>query len=151
MIALVAVVILPITSAGLRLNVSGSTSTNTGLAPSRQTAPAVAKNVKLGRITSSPGPMPSTISASSSASLPDAQPIGVLRAAVLGDRRFELAAGRAVDERARAADLGDRRVDLFAEPVVLARDVEHRNGYCRAGSRRRFGSFHWVNPRCETD
>ena len=48
------------------------------LAPSRQTALAVAKNVKLGRITSSPGPMPSAISASSSASLPEAQAMACL-------------------------------------------------------------------------
>src|SRR5262245_21036760 len=49
-------------------------SANTGLAPSRQTALAVAKNVKLGTITSSPGPMPSAISESKIASLPDAHP-----------------------------------------------------------------------------
>src|SRR4051812_9547948 len=49
-------------------------SANTGFAPKRQTALAVAKNVKLGTITSSPGPMPRASSTSSKASLPDAQP-----------------------------------------------------------------------------
>src|SRR3954470_2741368 len=49
-------------------------SANTGFAPRRQTALAVAKNVKLGTITSSPGPMPRASSTSSSASLPEAQP-----------------------------------------------------------------------------
>ena len=54
---------------------SGKISANTGLAPNRHTALAVAKKVKLGTITSSPGPMPSAMSASSNASLPEAQPI----------------------------------------------------------------------------
>ena len=74
MIALVAWLILPIKSPGLMLNVVGSMSTNTGRAPSRHTAPAVAKNVKLGITTSSPGPIPSAINGNNSASLPDAQP-----------------------------------------------------------------------------
>ena len=62
MIALVSLVILYTTSAGSRLNVSGTMSANTGFAPSRHTALAVAKNVKLGTITSSPGPTPSASS-----------------------------------------------------------------------------------------
>ena len=62
------------TATGSRLNVSGSMSANTGVAPSRVTALAVAKNVKLGRMTSSPGPMSRAINASSKASLPEAQP-----------------------------------------------------------------------------
>ena len=49
-------------------------STKTTFAPSRHAALAVAKNVKLGVITSSPGPTPKAISDSRSASLPDAQP-----------------------------------------------------------------------------
>src|SRR5688500_12061033 len=49
-------------------------SAKTGLAPRRHTALAVAKNVKLGTITSSPGPTPSTISDNKSASLPEAHP-----------------------------------------------------------------------------
>ena len=55
------------------LNVAGSMSTKTGRAPSRVTALAVAKKVKLGSSTSSPGPTSRAMSASSSASLPDAQ------------------------------------------------------------------------------
>ena len=50
-------------------------SAKTGRAPSRVTALAVAKNVKLGRITSSPAEMSRAIKASSRASLPEAQPM----------------------------------------------------------------------------
>ncbi len=57
------------------LNVLGSMSTNTGLAPKRVTQLTVAKNVKLGTNTSSPGCRSIAISDSNSASLPDAQPI----------------------------------------------------------------------------
>src|SRR5262245_9445541 len=53
------------------LNVSGSMSTKTGRAPSRDTEPAVAKNEYGDVSTSSPALMPSAISASSSASVPD--------------------------------------------------------------------------------
>ena len=42
---------------GSMLNVSGSMSAKTGVAPTRQTAPAVAKNVNGGMMTSSPGPI----------------------------------------------------------------------------------------------
>ena len=42
-------------ASGPRHHVAGSTSTNTGVAPSRATTPAVAKKEKAGTITSSPG------------------------------------------------------------------------------------------------
>ena len=61
--------------AGSMLYVSGSMSTNTGLAPVRQIEPAVAKNVYGEVITSSPGPIPRAINGNRSASVPDAQPI----------------------------------------------------------------------------
>ena len=63
----------------------------------------------------------------------------VLDAAILGDGFLELAAGRAVNERAGAADFGHRFDDLFAEARVFARDVEHRYGVifrCRIRFRR---------------
>src|SRR5665213_1318202 len=50
-------------------------STNTGFAPACTIAPAVAKNVNGTVMTSSPGPIPSASSASSSASEPDAHPM----------------------------------------------------------------------------
>ena len=45
-------------------------STNTGVAPARWTQPAVAKKVKLGQITSSPGFRSAAIIAASRASVP---------------------------------------------------------------------------------
>ena len=49
-------------------------SANTGLAPVRAIAPAVATKVKGVVITSSPGPIPNAIMANSNASEPDAHP-----------------------------------------------------------------------------
>ena len=74
MMARVRGVILFSTWAGSRLYVTGSMSTNTGRAPVRQTAPAVAKKVKVGRMTSSPGPISRPCRASDSASVPEPQP-----------------------------------------------------------------------------
>ena len=73
-IALVRDVIFDSEDAGSRLNVEGSMSANTGVAPSRAIAPAAAKNENAGVITSSPGPMPRAHSAASNASLPDDTP-----------------------------------------------------------------------------
>jgi hypothetical protein len=53
------------------ISVWSSTSTKIGVAPTRDTQPAVAKKENVGVITSSPGPTPSAISATSSASVPD--------------------------------------------------------------------------------
>ena len=57
-IALVRGVIARAMASGSTLNVTGSISTNTGVAPRRLTHPAVAKNENVGVMTSSPGPMP---------------------------------------------------------------------------------------------
>ena len=57
-------------SAALMLQVSGSMSTNTGVAPSNTTTSAVAAKVKGDVITSSPGPMFRAISEISNASVP---------------------------------------------------------------------------------
>ena len=57
------------------LKVAGSMSTKTGVAPTREMAPAVAKKEKGVVMTSSPGPMSSAMSATSSASVPDDTPI----------------------------------------------------------------------------
>ena len=56
-------------------SVLGSLSAKTGRAPAAITAPAVARNVKAGRITSSPDPTPQARRASVKASVPDATPI----------------------------------------------------------------------------
>src|SRR5579862_3221855 len=74
MIAFVLDVIRRSTSAGSMLSDCGSMSANTGTAPRRATASAVAKNVNEGQITSSPSPMPSASSAITIASVPFATP-----------------------------------------------------------------------------
>ena len=75
MIARVRDVITGSTSSARIISVTGSTSANTGRAPTRDTDPAVAKNENVGVMTSSPGPIPSAISETSSASVPDDRPI----------------------------------------------------------------------------
>ena len=62
-------------SATSRLKQVGQESVNTGDAPAREMQPAVAKKVKLGQITSSPGPIPSAISASRMPSVPEDTPM----------------------------------------------------------------------------
>ena len=62
------------TESGSRQNVLGSMSANTGVAPIRLTASAVAKKVNDGTITSSPGPIPSARRPSTSASVPEPTP-----------------------------------------------------------------------------
>jgi hypothetical protein len=52
------------------LNEYGSMSTNTGVAPTRDTAEAVEINEMAGTITSSPGPMPAAASIISSVTVP---------------------------------------------------------------------------------
>ena len=72
MIALVWGVMAPSILSGSMLQVSGSTSTNTGRAPTRQMTSAVATKVKGVVITSSPGPMPKAIRLINRASVPEA-------------------------------------------------------------------------------
>ena len=71
MIARVRGVIAASTAAGSRLQVTGSMSTSTGVAPTRTMHPAVAKNEYVLVITSSPGPTPSAINTARMASVPD--------------------------------------------------------------------------------
>ena len=79
------------TRAGERLKVSRSMSQKSGRAPSRAIVPAVAKKVKGEVITSSPGPMPSAISASSSASVPEETPMPCSQPRVARHALLELA------------------------------------------------------------
>src|SRR6185312_10714615 len=55
------------------LNVAASTSTKTGVAPTRAATSAVAQNVNDGQSTASPGPTPIARNARTSASVPLAQ------------------------------------------------------------------------------
>ena len=75
MIAFVFGVMAASTAATETLNVFGSMSTKTGVAPALWMVPAVAKKVNGVVITSSPRPMSRALSASSSASVPLAHPI----------------------------------------------------------------------------
>src|SRR5882757_7068156 len=62
-----------VSDAGSMLNVTSSTSTNTGVAPTSATASPVAQNVNDGHSTASPGPTFFAISTMISASVPLAQ------------------------------------------------------------------------------
>ena len=73
-IAFVRVLIRVATSSGSRLRDTGSMSANTGVAPTRAIASAVAKNVNAGQTTSSSRPIPSASSARTIASVPFATP-----------------------------------------------------------------------------
>ena len=115
------------------LNVTGSMSTNTGVAPSRLTQPAVAKNENVGVMTSSPGPMPSAISATSNASVPDDTAMACSTSMQLGQLAFERVDFRPEDEPLAVADARDGREDLVADRRVLRGEVEQRDGDLRGG------------------
>ena len=78
MIAFVFGVIAASIAFGQILNVRGSISTKTGMAPTYLIASAVAINVNGVVMTSSPSPMPSAINAKCRASVPEATPIACL-------------------------------------------------------------------------
>jgi len=62
-------------AAGRQVEAFRARSANTGLAPTRAMHPAVAKKVNDGQMTSSPGPIPSAISATRMASVPEDMPM----------------------------------------------------------------------------
>ena len=147
MIAVVRAVIAAATAAGSTLKVSGSMSTSTGVAPTRETQPAVAKNEKVGVITSSPGPIPSAISAASSASVPDERADGVPHAEQAGEIRFEPLDLGTADEPLAVADPGDRREDLVPKGPVLRLQIEQRD-HARGVSGGRFQARPRAANRC---
>ena len=95
-------------------------STSFGVAPTRETQPAVAKNENVGVMTSSPGPTPSAISATSSASVPDDRPTACRDAEVLGDLALEPLDFGAADEALAVADAGDGGEQLLAQGTDTA-------------------------------
>ena len=111
------------------LNVSGSMSTNTGVAPTLWIVPAVAKNVNGVVTTSSPRPMSSARSASSSASVPFAQPIACFVCESSATDRSSAPTGVAEDEQLRVDDAHHRGDDVVADRGVLRLEVEQRNGH----------------------
>ena len=109
------------------LNVSASTSTKTGVAPTSAATSAVAQKVKEGQNTASPGPMPLAISASISASVPLAQ-VTAWRA----PQNFASSASNAFTSGPRmnwqcASTRRDGFVDRVAETAALRRHVDERN------------------------
>ena len=82
-------------SAGSMLNVTGSMSTNTGVAPTLLIDSGVAKNVNGVVMTSSPGPIPSARKLITSASVPELTPIACFDAEVGRDLLLERLAPRA--------------------------------------------------------
>ena len=106
------------------LKVSASMSTNTGTAPARWIAPAVAKNENGAVMISSPGAMSSAISARSSASVPLDTPHGVFGAAVRGYLFFERLDLWAEDEVLAFEDFVDDLAHVVADCRVLRLEVE---------------------------
>ena len=87
-------------------------------------------------MTSSPGPMPSAISATSSASVPDDTPIASRHAEVRGQLALERLDLRAEDEALAVADARDRREDLVADRPVLRLEIEQRHRRAGRGGHR---------------
>ena len=74
-------------------------------------------------MTSSPCPIPSAISASSSASVPEETPMPWAVLAVGGDPGLQLLDGRPQDEVLALADPRDRGVDIGLQGLVLGLKV----------------------------
>ncbi len=105
------------------LQVSGSTSTNTGLAPSSTIISAVAAKVKGVVMTSSPGPMSSAISAISSASVPLATVMQWRAPTKRGEPRLELLDLGAHDVLAVVEHALDAGMDAVLQRRVLRLQV----------------------------
>ena len=78
-------------------------------------------------MTSSPGPMPSAISATSSASVPDDTPMACAHAEGRRELALERLDLRAADEPLAVADARDRGEDLLAQRPVLRLQIEQRH------------------------
>jgi len=115
-------------------------SQKSGRAPLRAMVPAVAKNVKGLVMTASPGPIPSAMSASSSASVPEETPIPWRHWLYAANARLELLDARPQDEVLIRADLFDRRLDFCCERPVLRLQVQQR--HLHGGSGLRSGHGH---------
>ena len=91
--------------------------------------PAVAKNEKVGVITSSPGPTPAAIIATSRASVPDDTPIGVRHLEVAGELTLERQHLLAHDAALAVAHARDGGEDRLAEGSILRLEVEEGDGF----------------------
>ena len=122
------------TAVGAMLNVSGSMSTNTGVAPTLWIVPAVAKKVNGVVMTSSPRPTSSARSASRIASVPFAQPTAYFVCDSPATLALELRDRLPEDERLIVDDLHHRGDDVVTDGGVLGAKVEQRNGHDGAGA-----------------
>jgi hypothetical protein len=103
-----------------------STSTNSGRAPTLTMAETVEKKVNGVVMTASPGPTPSAISASKSASLPDATPTAAA-VKVISHLIFETFDGRTQYELLRIIYVIDRLAHLVAKRAVLRAQIDDGN------------------------
>ena len=87
-------------------------------------------------MTSSPGPMPSAISATSSASVPDDTPTAWPHAEGGRELALERLDFRAADEPLAVADAGDRGKDLVAQRTILLLQIEKRDVHGRGVDQR---------------
>ena len=124
MIAFVFAVMASSIFSGSILNVSGRISAKIGVAPKRVMQLTEAKNVKLGTITSSPGPMPIAISASSNASLPDAQPTAFSTWLRCRHLVFQLRHIGSEQKATAVNHIGQRLDELFSVGPVFPIDIQ---------------------------
>ena len=80
-------------------------------------------------MTSAPGPMPSAIIATSSASVPDETAIAWPVSSLAASSRFERRVLGPQDEPLAVADADDGREDLVANRAVLRLQVEQGNAH----------------------
>ena len=113
---------------GSILNVTGSISTNTGRAPNRHTASAVAKNVYDGKITSSPGPILQSHQCQQQRIAAGSAGDGMLGAGVGRDASFQLLAIWAENEPPGIANAIDGRADRVAQRLILPAHIQKRHG-----------------------
>ena len=140
MIALVRGVIAAAACAGSMLNVAGSMSTSTGVAPTRTTAPAVAKNENVVVTTSSPALMPSAISASSSASVPDDTAIACLTPSSAASSRSRPSISGPMMKRWLSQTRVTAASSLIAQRPVLGVEIEE--GYAASG----YSTYRAISP-----
>ena len=119
------------TAAGSRLKVAGSMSTNTGVAPSRLTVPAVAKNEYVERDHLVAGPDAERHQRGQQGVGPRRQADGVRHLEPVGQLVFEGLDFGTEDEALAVGDAGQRVQDLPANRAVLCLQVEQRNGRSR--------------------
>ena len=110
------------------LNVVASTSTNTGVAPTKATTSAVAQKVNDGHITASPGPIPIARKREHKGIGPAGAGHDVLGAAERRKLRLKSFHLRSENELAMIQDAGDCRVDSGPKPATLCGDVNERDG-----------------------